>query len=256
MCEPSDLAKQSAILFVKDEEKGRRMILKNFFFVGRYAKRPFTTVQITLTQKKVFEPFAIGIYVARTGDNAQSRLLVLGPENLVAKTSFEKTPSVSTTVVLEDTETPYDAEKMECFVFISCKNIRYAIIPATFYQNQCCKFSLQVRVLGVKGAKEGVVIRASTVLNLLPCEKEKADFFGMFVVICLCLFFSGTFLWNQRSLKSAWTAAESGGCRNHATWLHNPQVSLKLGQDSKVGFWFFFFFFFFFFPFFSVSQSF
>jgi hypothetical protein len=67
-------------------------------------------------------------------------------------------------------------------------------------------------VLSVRGAKEGVAVKAATVLNLLPC----------------------TFLWHQRSLKTAWSAAESGGCRNHATWLHNPQVSLKLGQESKV----------------------
>ncbi len=159
-----------------------------------YAKRPFTTVQITLAQKRAFEPYAIGIYVARNTDNAQSRLLVLSADNLVTKTSFEKAREVSTTVTLEDTETPY------------------AIIPATFYQNQDSKFSLTVRVLSVKGAKEGVAVKASTVLNLLPC----------------------TFLWHQRSLKTEWSAAESGGCRNHATWLHNPQVSLKLGQESKV----------------------
>ncbi len=84
------------------------MFLCCFVFTAfeRYAKRPFTTVQITLSQKRVFEPFAIGIYVARCGDNAQSRLLVLSADNLVAKTSFEKTRSVSVTVVLEETETP------------------------------------------------------------------------------------------------------------------------------------------------------
>ncbi len=200
-----------------------------------YAKRPFTTVIITLTQKKVFEPNAIGesaegekkkkkktywgwkslclpppptplfffffflqffsgIYVARTTDNAQSRLLVLGSDNLVGKSSFEKVSSVSLTVVLEDTESPY------------------CVIPTTFFPDQSCKFSLQFRVVAVKGAKEGAVFRASTVLNVLPC----------------------TFLWNQRTVKSQWTDKTSGGCRNHASWLQNPQVSLKLGQDSKI----------------------
>ena len=28
---------------------------------------------------------------------------------------------------------------------------------------------------------------------------------------------------------------ENGGCRNHSTWLSNPQVTLKLAQESKVG---------------------
>ena len=160
-----------------------------------YAKRPFTEVQITLTQKRLIDPHAIGFYVARNSDNAQSRLLVLSADNLVAKTPFEKLHQVSTTVMLEETETPY------------------AIIPATFYQNQPSKFTLNVRVLNVKGAKPGAQIRAATVLNLLPC----------------------TFLWSQRTLKSAWKKPdECGGCRNHPDWLHNPQVALKIGQPSKV----------------------
>lgn len=160
-----------------------------------YAKRPKTEVQITLTQKRSFEPFAIGLYVARNTVNGQSRLLVLSADNLVGKTSFEKRHEVSTVVTLEDTETPY------------------VIIPATFYQNQATKFTITVHVLGVQGAKEGVPIRAASVLNLLPC----------------------TFLWHQRAIKGEWKdGGENGGCRNHPTWLSNPQVALKVAQESKV----------------------
>jgi len=44
--------------------------------------------QITLSQKRSFEPHAIGLYVAR--NSSQSRLLLLSADNLVGKTSFEK----------------------------------------------------------------------------------------------------------------------------------------------------------------------
>jgi hypothetical protein len=90
--------------------------------------------------------------------------------------------------------------------------IPYVIIPATFYSNQASKFTLSIHVLSVEGAKEGVPVKAPSVLTLLPC----------------------TFLWNQRSIKGGWGGQEMGGCRNHETWLSNPQIALKLAAVSKV----------------------
>ncbi len=67
-------------------------------------------------------------------------------------------------------------------------------------------------MVSLEGAKAGVPIKAPSVLTLLPC----------------------TFLWHQRSIKGAWGGQEMGGCRNHDTWLANPQVALKLGAPSKL----------------------
>ncbi len=88
----------------------------------------------------------------------------------------------------------------------------YVVIPATFYCGQASKFTLSFHVVSLEGAKAGVPIKAPSVLTLLPC----------------------TFLWHQRSIKGAWGGQEMGGCRNHDTWMANPQVALKLGAPSKV----------------------
>lgn len=69
-----------------------------------YCKRDGTQVQITLTQKRALEPYAIGLYVARNSSSSQSRLLVLSAENLVGKTTFEKSREVSITLTLDESD--------------------------------------------------------------------------------------------------------------------------------------------------------
>lgn len=136
----------------------------------RYAKRPSTTVQITLTQKKVFEvegkksfslsavelisPSAFCDRAVRGADGRQRAESSAGAgaresggqdalreavQRLCHRRAGGHRDAVSKKKKITD-------EKLTVF------RRRYAIIPATFFQNQCCKFSLQVRVLSVKGS--------------------------------------------------------------------------------------------------------
>jgi len=79
----------------------------------------------------------------------------------------------------------------------------YVIIPSTFYPNHHTTFSLSV----------------SPHINCQPSD----------VKLCKC-----KDLWQSLVVQGKWEGETAGGCRNHETWVNNPQVSISLQSDADV----------------------
>eukprot|EP01102_Stenamoeba_stenopodia_P021684 TRINITY_DN8814_c0_g1_i3.p1 TRINITY_DN8814_c0_g1~~TRINITY_DN8814_c0_g1_i3.p1 ORF type:complete len:994 (+),score=230.58 TRINITY_DN8814_c0_g1_i3:54-3035(+) len=90
-------------------------------------------------------------------------------------------------------------KEVGCKVYLEASDKPYVIIPCTFRPDTNATYELSVR--------------------------SKTDLPSLYVC---------PHSWNSISLKDEWKGKTAGGCKNNASWVHNPQFLLKVNRPCNV----------------------